>query len=374
MFAGNDGHGGAVPDGVTRAVLLVAIVALAACSSPSPVASSSPPATTPASPFAPPAASATPAPSASPVATVDVAYTGLSLNCRLPVSWPVKSGQTYTYTAGFISFPTGALTVDPAAPAGSVFYDRALSRWLPVYRPAVSPDGKRYAYSEGNAFLGTAGKLHVVDVATGADRVIYSGDRVYAVVDFAADGLYLTAAAPEGRPRGLWWQDPTGGAATLISSSIASPAVGGGAGWGADFNTADPSPGPGGLEGPMNRLLRFDLRTGTSSPWFYKPGSNLYVMGFDPVGHPLVSTFVVTDPSGQGTNEIWLVVSQTSAVAIFSGTGAAIPSRLAALDGHGEWFDGGSQGGTVWLSVAGSTQVVASASIDGLLVAGGCIS
>jgi len=354
-------------------VLLAAIVALAACSSPSPVASTSPSATAQASPSATPAPSATAVPSASPVATVDVAYTGPSLNCRLPVSWPVKSGQTYTHTAGFISLPTGTLTVDPAAPPGSVFYDRALSKWLPVYRSAVSPDGKRYAYGEGNAFLGTAGKLHVVDVATGADRVIYSGDRVYAVVDFAADGLYLTAAAPEGRPRGLWWQDPTGGAATLISTSIASPAIGGGSGWGADFNTADPSPGPGGIEGPMNRLLRFDLRTGASSPWFYKPGSNLYVMGFDPVGHPLVSTYFVTDASGSGTTEIWLVVSPTAAVAIFSGTGVAIPTRLAAVDGHGEWFDGGSQGGTVWLSSAGSTQVVVSASIDGLLVAGGCI-
>src|SRR6266851_5053631 len=81
-------------------------------------------------------------------------------------------------------------------PTASLFYDRAFAKWLPAVRTQVSPDGRRYA---------------------------------------------------------------SGGEPKLISSEILDPAVGGGAAWGLHLNAADPSPGPGGVEGPVNEVLRFDL-------------------------------------------------------------------------------------------------------------------
>jgi hypothetical protein len=349
-----------------RAGELVVVLMLAACTSTSaPVARPSSSAVGSASPSASPIGSAAPA--------------ALNLSCRLPVTWGVLNGRTITPNAGFITFPYQTLREDPSAPVGkSVFYDRGSSKWLPVWRASVSPDGKRYAYSEGNAYQNTGGKLHVVDVVTGVDRVIYSGNMVYSVVDFAAEGIYLTAAAPEGRPRGLWLEDPAGGPARLISSTIVAPAVGGGAAWGLDFNSADPSPAPGGMEGPVNRVLRIDLSSGASTPWFYRPGANIYTVGVDANGRPLVGADFPpspTDMNGRDTAELWLVTSATSATRLFVGTGVPYPSRLAAIDSYGVWFDGsyGHGGGTVWLYEGGSLQTVATVEVNYFAVAGGCI-
>ena len=350
-----------------RVVELVAVLTLTACTSASVPAQVSP--TPP--PLASPSSSASQVGSASPAA--------LNLRCRLPVTWGVLNGQTITRKAGFITFPNQTLQEDPSAPVGkSVFYDRGLSKWLPVWRESVSPDGKRYAYSEGNGYQNTGGKLHLVDVATGVDRVIYSSNIVYGVVDFAADGIYLTAAAPEGRPHGLWLEDPGGGPTRLISSTIIAPAVGGGAAWGLDFNNADPSPGPGGMEGPVNSVLRIDLSSGSATAWFYRPGANVYTVGVDPNGHPLVSADFApspTDPNGRETAELWLVTSATSATRLFAGTGVSYPQRLAAIDSHGAWFDGsyGNGGTSVWLYAGRSLQAVATVDVNYLAVAGGCI-
>ena len=353
-----------------RAVELVVVLMLAACtSSPAPVARVSP---TPL-PSASPISSASPVGSATPAA--------LNLSCRLPVRWGVLNGQTVTPKAGFITFPNQTLQEDSSAPvAKSVFYDRGSSKWLPVWRESVSPDGKRYAYSEikGNAYQNAGSNLHVVDVATGVDTVIYSSNIAYVVVDFAAEGIYLTPAVPEGRPRGLWLEVPAGGLPRLISSTVIAPTLGGGAAWGVDFNTADPSPGPGGLEGPMNRVLRIDLNSGTATPWFYRPGANIYSVGLDANGHPIVSADFAPSPTianGRDTAELWLVTSATSATKLFVGTGVPYPSRLAAIDSHGVWFDSsyGTGGGTVWLYAGGSLQTIATVDVSYFAVAGGCI-
>ena len=326
-----------------------------------------------------PSPSARPSRSASPVVSASPAE--LNLSCRLPVTWGVLNGQTVTPKAGFITFPKQKLQEDPSAPVGkSVFYDRGLSKWLPVWRESVSPDGKQYAYSqiEGNAYQNAGSKLHVVDVATGVDTVIYSGNIAFGVVDFAADGIYLTPAVPEGRPRGLWLESLAGDPPRLISSTVIAPAVGAGAAWGVDFNTADPSPGPGGLEGPMNRVLRIDLSSGAATPWFYRPGANIYTVGVDANGHPVVSADFApspTDPNGRDTAELWLVTSATSATRLFVGTGVPYPSRLVAIDSDGVWFDGayGNGGGTVWLYAGGSLQTIATVNVNYFAVAGGCI-
>src|SRR5712692_7362159 len=322
------------------------------------------------------AVSSTPVAQETPTATVSASST--SLTCRLPVTWQVTDGQAVATKRGFMSFRDKTVTEDPSALPGSVFYDRAFAKWLPVPRTAVSVDGKRFAYGEGNAYQNTGGKLHVVDVATGGDTVIYSGGTVYNVVDFAVEGIYITAAAPEGYPRGLWLEKPTGGSPQLISTSIVAPMVGGGAAWGVHFNNADPSPGPGGIEGPFNEVVRVDLSSGSTTTWIYRPGSTLYVLGFDRRGDLVVSVAYAgtsNDVTGH-TYELWLVASATAASPLSTGSGAQVPLVLGAVDDDGVWFYAqyvSASSSTVWLYAGASMQVVATANVGGLAVAGGCI-
>src|SRR5215475_3877115 len=94
-------------------------------------------------------------------------------SCRLPIASgdaPVD-GRTADGTAGhggFVRVPGGAFTADPAS-LGT--YDRAVSRWLPVFRAWVSPDGTKYAWSEYRTATGpVTGIVHVVDAASGAEH------------------------------------------------------------------------------------------------------------------------------------------------------------------------------------------------------------
>lgn len=359
-----------------RAALVGMVVLLVACGTGSvPVANTSPtpvPSATPVSsspPVATPTASSvasTPSPSGGPSP-----FAG-SPTCQLPVTWYAGT----VYKAGFMALPSQALTEDRSASTGSYFYDRAFSKWLPATRDAVSPDGKRYAYSEGNAYQGTSGKLHVVDVASGKDRVIWSGSVVFGVVNFTNEGIYLTGAAPEGAPRGLWFISPDGGTLRQINQDVIAPAIGGGFGWGVDYNAADPNPSPGGIEGPRNRVVRVDLATGATTPWFYRPGSNIYLLDTDAAGHPIAAAQLPTPGNAEGlqTTELWMVLSATKATKLNSAPYTESPQSLSAVDKHGIWFAGyHASGSAVWLYASGSLRMVAAVSFGEFHVAGGCI-
>jgi hypothetical protein len=359
-----------------KAVAVVGILMLVACSSsakpaasvtptPSHQASSTP------TPIVTPSPNQSPSPSSAPA--VNLTALGRSLSCSLPVTWVAPDGVTKK--AGFMKFPSASLVEDRSAPATTLFYDRAFRKWLPVWRTSVSPDGRRYAYGEGDVYQQKGGKVHVVDVSTGVDKVAYSytGNIVYGVVDFAAEGIYLTRAVPEGRRHGLWLLDLAGGAPRLISASIASPAVGGGAAWGVDFNRADTHPAFGGLEGPVNRLLRFNLRSGSATPWFYRPGSDINIMGFDSAGNPLVSASLPVGNTGRQSVEVWLVKSATVATKLFAASGDAPgPQNVAAIDRHGVWLSSSGPTGSVWLYGGGSIRLVATLDSGDFHVAGGC--
>src|ERR1051326_4875773 len=219
-------------------VPLAAVLAVACTGTTAPVGNAAPTAVVSPWPSGSPTADTTTSPSASPDVTpavkVNVAPEGANLSCRLPVTWQVQIDDgTLIPKAGFVTFPTGKLAEDASAPSTAWFYDRAFSKWLPVGRTSVSPDGRRYAYTEGNALSGdTKGKVHVVDVATGADKVLYSGSPVFGIGDCTPAVLYLTSAPGEGRGRGLWLQNPAGGAPRLITQAIIGPSLGGGAAWG----------------------------------------------------------------------------------------------------------------------------------------------
>ncbi|HEV2476107.1 MAG TPA: hypothetical protein VGX22_06165, partial [Candidatus Dormibacteraeota bacterium] len=284
--------------------LAVALLFVASCASPPGAASTtSMPASASRAQATNPGASATP--SAAPPAA------GTSLSCRLPIAWDAYTSQGPVRKFGFLKFPEETVTEDLSAPAGAIFYDRAFARWVPVVREAVSNDGRRYAYTTGSAYQNTSGTVHVVDLPGGADRTVYSGDTVFRVVSFSPEGIYLTLQAPEGRSRGLWIQDLNGGAARLINRDVVDPWVAGGVGWGVDFDISDPSPAPGGLENPFNRLVRIDLQTGATTSWFTWLGADIFLDGVDYSGHPFVGVGRPTpsDP-GAETEELWFITAK----------------------------------------------------------------
>ena len=134
---------------------------------------------------------------------------GLHVQCRLPVYWRDSSISAQN-RAGFVTFPSGQLVEDAAAPPGQngagFFYDRALAKWIFALRDQVSPDGREYAYAEGDPLSGAEvpGKLHVVDIATGSDRVIYKSPVVPTVIQFTANRIFFTHNFGEGDEDGLW--------------------------------------------------------------------------------------------------------------------------------------------------------------------------
>jgi hypothetical protein len=194
----------------------------------------------------------------------------------------------------------------------SVWYDRVLTRWVPASWNNVSIDGSHYAYT--SAFSGV---IHLVDVATGADRSLNVPQAPYQVLEYTAAGLYLHYSWESWSP-GLWLMDPHTGTITPVLKNQIVEAVNGEAAWLRSVNSTDPHPlpenGPGGP--PPNELLRYDLKTGVTASWFYRPGKLVEVRGFDGAGHPLV--FLSDADNGQG--ELWLVSAPNEAKRIYAGS------------------------------------------------------
>ena len=356
-----------------RKYAVLGLLMIAACGSQGTVAVVSPTATTSASNSASPSALSSPTPVASTPPQPAATPVGLNVRCRLPVVW-ITNPANPTQHAGFLSFPGQSLTEDRSAPAGSRFYDRAFARWLPVWRDAVSPDGAHYAYTKTDPSA-TSGTVHVVDVATGVDKAIYTGGPME-VVEYGADGIYLTNGYEV--PIGLWLENPEGGQPRIISSTILFPRVTNGAAWGVTFNSADPDPASGGMTGPQNELLRIDLVTGASSAWWYQPGQDLRVMDADYSGDLFVQEF------RESTTRVstWAVTAPKTAQLVYddtNGTADLGPDNVAAVDANGTWFDagGGSVDGPqttpIWLFAGGRIKEIAVVRQFGVVIAGGCI-
>jgi hypothetical protein len=294
------------------------IVLVAACGSPAgqPAAQTSASSTRIESPVA-----------AYPLATVD-------FSCVLPVYG--GSGSA------FISFPSRGRT---AATETGYYFDRAVSRWVPVYRQAVSPDGRRYAYTDGWSASPPANpRLHIVDVATRAElRVATMPDaQPYQVADFTAAGVYLIVSF-EGTAPGVWLFDPATAGMTKVSNGFYPPA---GPAWIGVVDPRDPNPQRSTMTGAAE-WDRIDRREGTAltTTWFYKPGYALSWVAF--AGSPaiLVDAWRQDSPNGQFQETFWLVdgpdhakqLTPTGDTAqLLSGFGTAI------ADSHGIWIGGPS--------------------------------
>jgi hypothetical protein len=216
-----------VTRGVQLAVLVTGLALLAACggagSEAGPRATASTIASNP--PESSPSISLSPTASSSPAAS-----SAIRLNCQLAV---YQVGRQKT---GFIHFPSGNFVEDPAGAMvavppptdrgaialrrtvkepqlqgpGGPFYSWSAARWLPVEREAVSPDGLRYTYAEpywSTASYPSGSRVHVVNVATGLDRVIYDV-APYTVIDFASEGIYVQQWSTTGIRSGLCCSTP----------------------------------------------------------------------------------------------------------------------------------------------------------------------
>jgi hypothetical protein len=316
---------------------------------------------------------ASPSPSSSATATASVGPSA-GLACRLPLA-NFEDGPggypTGTLKPGFVTFPGAVFALDPngvfetittngwdkvksvAKPylyggPGAATFTRRYGRWLPASVAAVSPDSSHYAYSESyNDANGPRSRIHVVDVASAADRVVYD-QGFYGVIGYEAEGIYLFSVGYADAPnRGLWRLDPQARSLTQIAPETLSVYyLGGGAAWYSDLAPGDQPPLS--LTNPMSRaffrdrVVRLDLKSGVASPWFRRPEKEVSTIGVDGLGHPIVSVSSPTDAGTSTSAELWLVAAPDLGKQIYAAPGSnssefvGFGSPLA--DTHGLWF------------------------------------
>lgn len=348
-----------------RSCLVVAAVLLAACgSTPTQVASGT---REPASASAP--ATASPA--------------GFGFDCRLPVAWfpsNVKADPTNSGT-GFVDTSQGVVTGKAQMPKplfltlGPSYY-AAVGRWLPVPSSAIAPDGLQYAYAEwdppptsgasvgvrgasagvpaaAGPMIGSAGRVHVVDARTGADRVVFAGQPTFSIIRFAPEGLYLGrffASVAGSGTTGLYLLNPAGGTPQPIAGADYQVIRGwrfldAEAGWGTRY-----SPAPGQRMGG-NQVVRFDLATHAVTAWLtVSPDYFVAVLGLYK-GNPIVLTMKASISAGEpiGARVLLLTGPEESTQLLATDKASdSLPYDFgsSAADSHGLWIGGSA---SLWL-------------------------
>ena len=346
------------------------IVVLSACAQPAGVpvarvtASPSQPASSPRqSPAEPSPAIPSPAiPSPTTLPFADLPLAKVSFSCRLPIYR--QDAKLGTVEDSFVSFPGGEVTPDPNGNNG-MYFDRAYSRWVPVRREAVSPDGAHYATAEIGAQPGVF-LIHIVDVATGSDNTIQLaatndfGSAQPIVFDYEPEVIYLVQAFEHVWP-GVWLFDPATKtirkAADVETPELIGPNE---VLWFGQVNIADPSPFTTRSSAGIfpDEVGRLDLKSGSRQQWDYEPGIALEVIGVDLSGNPLVQVLTPGPDPGIGStgffnhsqSELLIGLSSTSRRSIFKG-GLVETLRSPIADSHGVWF--GSDQGIYLYSEAG---------------------
>jgi hypothetical protein len=310
----------------------------------------------------------------------------------LPVVWTNNANPRPE--PGFISFPSGRFiaapnsVVNPESTASNArtqisqapvlygdsvnpSYDRAYRRWLPVASEQMLPDGSAYAYTVAGEQGSGINEIHVVDVATAVDTMIFN-QGPYIAQDYEPEGIYLTSRnVTYGGVGGLWLLDPATRSLKAFPGAAYWAEVEGGVAWSSIWDGG-------------HQFGGFDLATGVFTVWVDRSNSVpfdgeykvVFLIGFDSSFHPLVEVGVITGASFV-PSEVWLVSAPGQATTL-SGPPPNIPVGMGVTDSHGTWF--GATGGVYLYTGTGTSgpQLVAdppeaALSIDAqYIIAGAC--
>ncbi len=181
---------------------------------------------------------------------------------------------------------------------GGPFYDRAERRWLPASASQVSPDGAFYAYGSFDPQHGDPGRIHIVNVSTATEKVFAASaanvDQGFTVAEFSSAGIYLVATQVQRAPAGAWLMNPVTGEIRALTQVASVLAIRNGSAWIRRVDPGDPSPPAPGKGTPSDSVVQVDLATGAQTIWFYRPGLQVELQGFDSGGRPVLAFF---DPS-----------------------------------------------------------------------------
>lgn len=354
------------------AASLLGLIALGACSSPRPqhatitTSSSGSPATV---------ASQARTPGPSPTSpTPDLPVTAVAFTCRLPVMF---NQHEFEYTGGFISFPSATYQADPngvltgspdniystqASPVlhgsgGWPYYDLAMRRWLPTGPGQTSPDGRSYAYIVPVAPGTNPTKVHIVQVATGADHVISiglpPGGVGWYLEDYSGSAVFLAGEMANQGPAGVWRLDVASGSLHELSAAADVFLVQNGTAWIGINNPADPSPPVLQYGQPVDSIAAVNLSTGGQTTWMYEPGASVQVLAVDEFGRLVAGVAAPPDFSGSS-----IVFYQSAGSIGDVVTANGIGLDLVEPDRGQLWFGSGS-GIYFWTSITGLKKVYA---------------
>jgi hypothetical protein len=205
-------------------------------------------------------------------------------------------------------------------------FDAAFSKWVPVRSPAISIDGSKYAYARGF-------DLHVVDVATGNDRVVSksaglaTGVGFVIVLEYSTAGIYLTSAPnTESVTFGLWVVDPTTGIQHQLGTGSGYGLMSGTTVWIESSQQqlglpAGPSP---------DTVTLLDLASNRTTPWVFTSGGWLGLEALDGGGYPVVNVYGPNSPGYR----VYNAPNLGSPIATDDLVGDPVG------DAHGIWFSG----------------------------------
>ena len=284
-------------------------------------------------------------PMAYPISGSFVPY--VSLSCRLPVyaGGPGSGGFIVFPGVSFVADPRSAVMAPspsptsasptpappqygPGYPAGfyGLTYDAPYSKWLPAPWAWVSPDGKSYGYPLN-------GDIYVENVANGTALELGQGHG-YSMLDAENSGVYVTSP----NQPGLWFLASSGTVKQITASGFWQAARGGSA-----YGTATSQVPP----GASNTILKLDLASGATGPFFATAGAQSTVTGFDGQGHPVIQVDYFGGPSYPGGRALFIATGPNTsypiaAVSYGSYNPPPFPSGTPIADSHGLWFSVGN--------------------------------
>lgn len=287
-------------------------------------------------------------------------------SCTLPVYW--GDNATGSALAAFVKLPSGTVSMSGTILPSHQFlfgatYDRKSNTWLPAPSEYISPDHTQYAYEAPGT---SVSEIHIVDIATGADRVAYRGPLIFSVIAFEADGVYMRQAVlpKQSVYQNLFRLDPAGGTPKLVRGSdhhmyqTGWTVLGGGAAWGIDYR----------LKGTSYTYLvdRLDLATGAVTVWFTSDPDHQ----FAPMGTDSKNRLYITDGF-----EVWRLAKPGQAEHLLSPAkteGSYTFGGEMLADAHGTWFQ--ALGG-VWFhsDAEGSRQLPVNVPEEMVTPAGPCL-